>query len=176
MSKGLKITLIVMIAICLLMCIASQFIDRIIVLFRKKKNLEQYLGVAMARIVNIDLDIDSPEIVEMGLGENPDVIESWVNEIFEVFDVDGNGYLDLDEVNFFVGEVFRTAGIKIFYNNLDVTDLFAKQDDNDDGTVTKDEMKSFLLRLGSLPLVYPELLKIDKYRTADYYGDLIQRY
>lgn len=69
----------------------------------------------------------------MGIGQNPEVIESWLNEIWEIFDCDGNGYLDYDELNFFTGEVFRTAGIKIFYKANDLRDLFNKQDNNDDG-------------------------------------------
>jgi hypothetical protein len=101
--------------------------------FRTKKDLRQYLGVALARIVNVDLPSNSTHTIEMGLGQNPDYIEGWLDEIWNMFDVDGNGYLDFDELNFFVGEVFRTSGIKIFYDLEDLKDLFRNQDDNDDG-------------------------------------------
>ena len=116
--------------------------------YKKRKNLEFYLGIALARIVNIDLPEDSPDLVELGLGVDEDDIDSWVTEIFEVFDGDGNGYLDYEELDYFVMECFRTAGIKVYYRRDDVGRLFSKTDANDDGQVTPEELKTFLMALG----------------------------
>ena len=121
----------------LLGCIAFAFLDKLLILFRTKKDLKQYLGAALARIVNIDVSEANPDKVEMGIGQNPDVINDWVEEIWDIFDVDGSGDLDLDELNFFVGEVFRTSGIKVYYNKLDLNDLFSYQDKDNDGTISK---------------------------------------
>ena len=52
------------------------------------------MGVALARIVNIDVSESNPDKVEMGIGVNPDMINDWVNEIWEIFDVDGSGDLN----------------------------------------------------------------------------------
>ena len=79
-------------------CIAFAFLDKILFLFRTKKDLRQYLGVALARIVNIDVSESNPDKVEMGIGVNPDMINDWVNEIWEIFDVDGSGDLSINRI------------------------------------------------------------------------------
>jgi len=148
-------------------CIAFAFLDKILFLFRTKKDLRQYLGVALARIVNIDVSESNPDKVEMGIGVNPDMINDWVNEIWEIFDVDGSGDLDFDELNFFIGEVFRTAGIKIYYNKHDLDDLFSYQDRDNDGTISKDEMKAFLMKLGETKCKHPDMVSLTKYKTGN---------
>ena len=115
-------------------------------------------------------------MVVMGVGQDPEVINNWVEEIWAIFDVDGNGYLDLDELNFFVGEVFRTSGLKIFYDMQDLKDLFSKQDKDDDGSVSKDEMKDFLVRLGGKKNKHPTFMDLQKYKNGGYYGGLVKAF
>lgn len=136
--------------------------------------------MALARIVNIDVSESNTDKVHMGIGVNPDIINDWVDEIWEIFDVDGSGNLDFDELNFFVGEVFRTAGIKIYYNKFDLDELFSKQDRNNDGTISKDEMKAFLMKLGETKCKHPDMISLSQYKFAPedsgYFSEVLENF
>jgi hypothetical protein len=70
--------------------LAIFFCDRIKRLLRKGKELELYLGVALARINNTDIELDSHK-APMGVGLDEHNINDWVKDIWESFDRDGNG-------------------------------------------------------------------------------------
>ena len=79
---------------------------------RKKVDLEAVLGVALARINNVDIE-DKSERVEMGVGTDEQNIRDWVDDIWGSYDSNANGLIDRLEIKAFVSETLKTAGIKI---------------------------------------------------------------
>jgi hypothetical protein len=63
LTPGFKWFLIVILVLCVFVGGFLYFLEQILYLFREKKNVEQYLGIALARIVNIDLEANSSELV-----------------------------------------------------------------------------------------------------------------
>ena len=84
-------------------------------LWKGNKDIEAYLGVALARINNTDIEVDSKRVI-MGVGSDPNNINDWVQDIWESFDRDGNGQIDKYEVKSFIDQTFRTAGINLDYD------------------------------------------------------------
>lgn len=77
------------------------FIEKMKKLCRTGKDIELYLGVALARINNTDIELESKK-VEMGVGKDPNNIGDWVKDIWESFDRDGNGQIDKHEIKSFI--------------------------------------------------------------------------
>jgi hypothetical protein len=68
---------------------------------RKKKDIEKFLGVALARIHNVDAESEGQR-VRMGVGLDQRNINEWIEDIWESFDRDGNGSIDKFEIRGFI--------------------------------------------------------------------------
>lgn len=64
-------------------------------------DLEACLGVALARINNVDVT-NKQDRVSMGVGEDEKNIHDWIEDIWESYDIDGNGLIDKLEIKTFV--------------------------------------------------------------------------
>ena len=80
----------------------------------------------------------------MGVGSNPQNIKDWIEDIWESYDIDGNGLIDKLEIKTFVAQTLKTAGIQVKYSDEDFDDLFGKMDYLNDGYLSKVEMTHFL--------------------------------
>jgi len=69
--------------------------------FRKKVDLELHLGIALASIINGEGTYKN-EIVAMGLGTNHDVVEQWIDDMWEFFDKQYKGTLKKNHVQVFL--------------------------------------------------------------------------
>ena len=109
--------------------------------------MESHLGVALAKINNVDAE--NGERVGMGVGTSKENIEDWVDDIWNSYDRDNNGSIDKTEIRRFLDQTFQTAGVVIKYTDDDFDELYEKIDITEDGLVSKAEMRNFLKKLGS---------------------------
>ena len=73
-----------------------------------------------------------------------DIISNCVEDIWDEFDDDGNGYLDKEETLAFVKRQLLEMGESTEFSLLDFEACFKQHKDNDDGLVTKEEMIDFI--------------------------------
>ena len=91
------------------------FYEKLKRICRSGKDIEMFLGVALARINNTDIEVDNQRVV-MGVGKDEHNINDWVKDIWDSFDRDGNGQIDKLEIKSFIDQTFLTAGISIGYD------------------------------------------------------------
>ena len=76
-----------------------------------------------------------------------EIICNCVEDIWDDFDDDGNGYLDKQETLAFVKRQLLEMGESTDFSLLDFEACFKQHKDNDDGLVTKDEMITFISKV-----------------------------
>ena len=108
------IIIISVIGVCISF-VAMYFCEKFKRLWKGNKDIEAYLGVALARINNTDIEVATKR-VQMGVGSDINNINDWVIDIWESFDRDGNGQIDKFEVKSFIDQTFKTAGIFLDYD------------------------------------------------------------
>ena len=132
---------------CVAICCGLQLYNYCKKQFREKKDMESHLGVALAKINNVDAE--KGDIVGMGVGTDKENIEDWVDDIWNSYDRDNNGSIDKTEIRRFLDQTFQTAGVVVEYTDDDFDELYEKIDITEDGLVSKAEMRNFLKKLGS---------------------------
>ena len=68
---------------------------------RKRVDIEFHIGIALARINNVD-EVNPSNKVLFGVGNNDENIAEWVEDIWTSFDKDGNGCIDKHEIEKFI--------------------------------------------------------------------------
>jgi Ca2+-binding EF-hand superfamily protein len=72
-----------------------------------------------------------------------------IDNIWEKYDTDGNGTLDIDEARFFVKDILKDLGDddgNVFQEEVYLA-MFKSFDDDDSGTLEKDELHAFIKQL-----------------------------
>jgi hypothetical protein len=115
-------------------------------LCRKKTDLEFHLGIALAKVNNFE-ETDAKYKGVLGVGNDPQHVDGWIEDIWECFDKDGNGSICRDEIKKFIDQTFEAANYSVAYSPLDFSKLFADLDLSEDGLISKAEMRNFLFKL-----------------------------
>ena len=110
MFEYIKIGMIVFMISFLVLCAFLLFFKQIRDYCRNPVDLEAFLGISLAKINNVDA-ASKKDRVEMGVGSNPQNIKDWIEDIWESYDIDGNGLIDKLEIKTFVAQTLKTAGI-----------------------------------------------------------------
>lgn len=117
--------------------------------FREKLSVSSILGLALANICNEE-NQNPHNIIENGVGKTPDVITEWVDDIWDTYDVDGDGNLDRREIRKFVDQTLEKVGIKdkVAYHEYDLDEFFEEIDVTENGIISRAEMRNFFRKLG----------------------------
>ena len=82
---------------------------------------------------------------------DPEFLKEVAKEIFETMDADGSGYLDRDEIRYFLFEYFIDSGISIKDNDIDK--IIKSFDINNDNIISFEEFNILI------KLVFEEIAK-----------------
>ena len=102
--------------------------------------------------MQINLDKEGPDSKYYGIKKISfhEIIANSVDDIWDDFDDDGNGYLDKQETLAFVKRQLIEMGESGDFSLLDFEACFKQHKDNDDGLVTKPEMIQFIRKVVGL--------------------------
>ena len=78
------------------------------------------------------------------------VIEKCVNDIWQEYDKDGNGYLDKEETKAFVKNTLSEMNDNASIEDQDFEDTFKEFDKDGSGTIEKDEMAAFIKKVAGI--------------------------
>ena len=98
---AVRVTVSTILLICFVLGMGVYLFFTLRKCFRKKKDIEKFLGVALARIHKVDAEADDQR-VRMGVGLDQRNINEWIEDIWESFDRDGNGSIDKFEIRGFI--------------------------------------------------------------------------
>ena len=79
-----------------------------------------------------------------------DIIDKYVQQIWNEFDDDGNDSLDKDETKEFVKKMLHEVGESTDFSDDEFNRCFEEFDTDGNGTVDKNEMKEFIMRICGL--------------------------
>ena len=79
-----------------------------------------------------------------------EVIKNCVEDIWSLYDVDGNGTLDKDETRQFVKNTLKEMDPTILFDDEDFDQCFKEFDQDGSGTIEKDEMAGFIKNVAGL--------------------------
>mmetsp|Transcript_6639 Transcript_6639/g.10671 ORF Transcript_6639/g.10671 Transcript_6639/m.10671 type:complete len:116 (+) Transcript_6639:238-585(+) len=111
------------IIVLVLLCCGMALYNYIKKQCRDKKDVEGHLGVALARINNVDVSNPKARVI-MGVGTSAKNIEEWIEDIWDSFDRDNNGSIDKREIQKFLDQTFEAAGMKLQYTQDDFDELY----------------------------------------------------
>ena len=102
--------------------------------------------------MQINLDKEGPDSKYYGIKKTSvhEIVSNCVEDIWDDFDDDGNGYLDKQETLAFVKRQLIEMGEAGDFSLLDFEACFKQHKDNDDGLVTKHEMITFIRKVVGL--------------------------
>lgn len=102
--------------------------------------------------MQINLEKEGPDSKYYGIKKVSvhEIICNCVEDIWDDFDDDGNGYLDKQETLAFVKRQLIEMGESGDFSLLDFEACFKQHKDNDDGLVTKHEMITFIKKVVGL--------------------------
>ena len=84
------------------------------------------------------------------MSEIDSVIEKCVEEIWNKYDDDGNGYLDKEETKHFVKDTLTDMSDGVGFNDDDFDQCFREFDKDNSGTIEKAEMVQFIKQVAGL--------------------------
>ena len=88
-----------------------------------------------------------------GMSQNQEidqVIRKCVDEIWQKYDADGNGYLDKQETKQFVKDTLHDMSDGDGFNDADFEECFGEFDKDASGTIEKIEMVEFIKKVANL--------------------------
>lgn len=91
------------------------------------------------------------------MGGDLEAIEDWINDIWHTYDKDNTGIIDKHQLKKFIDHTFRVANIVYPYNDQDLDQLFDSIDLTENGTITRAEMRFFMVKLSGS--TKPEFIK-----------------
>jgi len=101
------------------------------------------LAISLAKINNLNDDRDQKDIVEIGVGVDPDNINDWVNEIWLNYVKKDDKMLRKVEFSKFVKNIFRITNSIFVPKDRQINDLFIMIK-LEEGKATKENMFIFL--------------------------------
>lgn len=76
------------------------------------------------------------------------MLKSYIESVFNKYDTDGNGGLDVQEMTLFFNDLFKKLGINTTVTEAQSMEAIKSIDDNSDGMVDRQELfKAFKLML-----------------------------
>ena len=97
--------------------------------------------------VNLDKQGSESKYTGISRVSVDEIIRNCVEDIWDEFDDDGNGYLDKDETLAFVKRQLLEMGESTDFSLFDFEACFKQHKDNDEGLVTKEEMIEFISKV-----------------------------
>ena len=79
-----------------------------------------------------------------------EVVKNCVDDIWSLYDVDGNGTLDKDETRMFVKQTLKEMDDSVEFLEDDFDQCFKEFDKDGSGTIEKDEMAEFIKQVAGL--------------------------
>ena len=79
-----------------------------------------------------------------------DIIDKYVQQIWNEFDGDGNDSLDREETKKFVKKMLEEVGEDTEFSDDEFNKCFEEFDTDGNGTVDKQEMKDFIMKICGL--------------------------
>ena len=65
------------------------------------------------------------------------MLKSYIDKIFDKYDLDGNGVLDEQEMTFFFNDLFKSLNINVTVTKEQSLEAIRSIDQNDDGGIDK---------------------------------------
>ena len=78
------------------------------------------------------------------------ILKKAIDEIWEMFDDDGNGLFDIDETTAFIKHTLKEMGEQPVYNEADFHQCFKQFSRGGKGFITKTEMTIFIKKVAGL--------------------------
>jgi len=90
------------------------------------------------------------------------IIATYIDQVFNKYDTDGNGTLDVKEMTVFFNDLFKSLNINTVVTDAQSEAAIKSIDENSDGMVSKEELfKAFKLMLN--PYLYYDLAHKNQY-------------
>ena len=69
-----------------------------------------------------------------------EMLKTYIDNVFNRYDTDGNGTLDCQEMTVFFNDLFRTLNINSTVTEAQSMEAIRSIDDNSDGVISKEEL------------------------------------
>ena len=115
--------------------------------FRKRTNITGAFACALAYVHNYE-ERDRTKHVYRGVGKNKAVINEWIDDIWEAYELGEEDHLQEREIKLLIDQTFKRVNAKIKYTDKDVGDIYNQIDVVKDGSISKPEMRLWLTKIG----------------------------
>ena len=123
-SPFVQIMIIAVVVLSVFFCLYHSFRAWYRNTFRVKTDLVSLMGLALAQITNEE-DQNPHNIILNGVGTNTNSIRQWVDDMWETYEVTGDGWLDRREVKKFLDQTLARVNLgKVPYTDLDLDVFF----------------------------------------------------